>query len=101
MASDSLRSLYKDSLKCGRSLGFLNVPHSSPRGKPPSAERAAYTEAKGKLHLSSQGANYTLVPLTNWLRASHTTLMVALFSRVVIQRTGSYGEALEKPLEPP
>jgi hypothetical protein len=27
--------------------------------------------------------------------------MVALFSRVVIQRTGPYGEALEKPLESP
>jgi hypothetical protein len=25
--------------------------------------------------------------------------MVALFSRAVIQRTGPYGEALEKPLE--
>jgi hypothetical protein len=25
--------------------------------------------------------------------------MVALFSQVVIQRTGPYGEALEKPLE--
>jgi hypothetical protein len=27
--------------------------------------------------------------------------MVALLSRAVIQRTGPYGEALEKPLEPP
>jgi hypothetical protein len=27
--------------------------------------------------------------------------MVALFSRAVIQRTGPYGEALEKQLEPP
>jgi hypothetical protein len=27
-----------------RPLGFLNAPHSSPRGKLPSAERAAYTE---------------------------------------------------------
>jgi hypothetical protein len=25
-------------------LGFLNVPHSSPRGKPTLAERVAYTE---------------------------------------------------------
>jgi hypothetical protein len=45
-------------------------------------------------------ANYTLVPLIIQLRASHSTLMVALFSRAVIQRTGPYGEALEKPLEP-
>jgi hypothetical protein len=44
--------------------------------------------------------NYTLVPLIIQLRASHSTLMVALFSRAVIQRTGPYGEALEKPLEP-
>jgi hypothetical protein len=27
--------------------------------------------------------------------------MVAMFSRAVIQRIGPYGEALEKPLEPP
>jgi hypothetical protein len=27
--------------------------------------------------------------------------MVALFSRAVIQQTGPYAEALEKPLEPP
>jgi hypothetical protein len=26
--------------------------------------------------------------------------MVALFSRAIIQRTGPYGEALEKPLAP-
>jgi hypothetical protein len=46
-------------------------------------------------------ANYTPVPLIIQLRASHSTLMVALFSRAVIQRTGPYGEALEKPLESP
>jgi hypothetical protein len=27
-----------------RPLGFLNAPHSSPRGEPTLAERAAYTE---------------------------------------------------------
>jgi hypothetical protein len=32
------------------------------------------------------------VLLINQLRASHTTLIVVLFSRVVIQRTGTYGE---------
>jgi hypothetical protein len=32
------------------------------------------------------------VPLINKLRVSRTTLMVVLFSRVVIQRTGPYGE---------
>jgi hypothetical protein len=68
------------------------------RGNPPSAEQAAYTEP----HWRHDGeANYTPVPLIILLRASHTTLMVALFSRAVIQRTGPYGEALEKPLEPP
>ena len=41
------------------------------------------------------------VPLINQLRASHTTLMAALFSRVVIQRTGPYGEVLVKQPEPP
>jgi hypothetical protein len=83
---------------CSRPLGFLNVPHSSPRGNPPLAERATYT----KPHWRHDGkANYTLVPLIIQLRASHTTLMVALFSRAVIQRIGPYEEALEKPLEPP
>jgi hypothetical protein len=83
---------------CSHPLGFLNVPHSSARGNPPSAERAAYTEPHWRHDVE---ANYTPVPLIIQLRASHTTLMVALFSWTVIQRTGPYGEALEKPLEPP
>jgi hypothetical protein len=41
------------------------------------------------------------VPLINQLRASHTTLMAALFSRVVIQRTGPYGDVLAKHPESP
>jgi hypothetical protein len=41
------------------------------------------------------------VPLINQLRASHTTLMVVLFSRVVIQRTGPYGEVLGLQTESP
>jgi hypothetical protein len=41
------------------------------------------------------------VPLINQLRVSHTTLVAALFSRVVIQRTGPYGEVLGKQPEPP
>jgi hypothetical protein len=41
------------------------------------------------------------IPPLNLLRVSHTTLMVALFSWVVSQRTGSYGEVLGKLLEPP
>jgi hypothetical protein len=83
---------------CSRPLGFLNIPHSSPRGNPLLAERATYTEP----HWWHDGeANYTLVPLIIQLRASHTTLMVALFSWAVIQRTGPYGEALEKLLESP
>jgi hypothetical protein len=41
------------------------------------------------------------VPPINQLRASHTTLMVTLFSRVVIQRTGPYREVLEKHPESP
>jgi hypothetical protein len=43
---------------------------------------------------------YTPDPPIIQLRASHSTLMVALFSWAVIHRTGPYGEALEKPLEP-
>jgi hypothetical protein len=81
-----------------RPLGFLNVPHSSPKGNPHSAERTAYTEP----HWRHDGeANYTSVLLINMLRASHTTLMVSLFFWVVIKRTGPYREALEKPLESP
>jgi hypothetical protein len=41
------------------------------------------------------------VPLINQLRASHSTLMVALLSRVVTQRTGPYGEVLRKQHESP
>jgi hypothetical protein len=41
------------------------------------------------------------VPPINQLSASHSTLMVVMFSRVVIQRTGSYGEVLEKQPESP
>jgi hypothetical protein len=36
------------------------------------------------------------VTLINQLRVSHTTLMVVLFSRVVIQRMSPYGEVLWK-----
>jgi hypothetical protein len=45
---------------CSCLLGFLNVPHSSPRGNPPSAERAAYTEPHW---WHDTEANYTSVPL--------------------------------------
>jgi hypothetical protein len=41
------------------------------------------------------------VPLINQLRASHSTLMVVLLSRVVTQRTGPYGEVLKKQPESP
>jgi hypothetical protein len=83
---------------CSRPLDFLNVRHSSPMGKPPSAERAAYTEPHWR---HDDEANYISVSQIIQLRASHTTLMVVLFSWVIIQRTSTYGEALEKPLESP
>jgi hypothetical protein len=41
------------------------------------------------------------VPLINQLRTSQTTLMVVLFSQVVIKRTGPYGEVLEKQPDSP
>jgi hypothetical protein len=41
------------------------------------------------------------VPLINQLRAFHTTLMVVLFSWVVIQRIGPYREVLRKQPESP
>jgi hypothetical protein len=37
-----------------------------------------------------------LVPLINQLRASHSTLMVALLSRVVTPQIGTYREVLRK-----
>jgi hypothetical protein len=37
----------------------------------------------------------------NQLRASHSTIMVVLFSQMVIQRTGPYGEVLRKQPESP
>jgi hypothetical protein len=42
-----------------------------------------------------------LVPLISHQRASHSTLMVALLSRVVTLQTGPYGELLRKQPEPP
>jgi hypothetical protein len=39
--------------------------------------------------------------LITWPRASHSTLMVALFSRVISQRTGPYREVLGKQPESP
>ena len=41
------------------------------------------------------------VPLINQLRVFHTTFMVVLFSRVVIQLIGPYGEVLGKQPESP
>jgi hypothetical protein len=41
------------------------------------------------------------VPLINQLRASHSTLMVVLLSRVVTQRIGPYGEVLRKKFRVP
>jgi hypothetical protein len=41
------------------------------------------------------------VSLINQLRASHTTLMVALLSQVVTPRIGPYGEVLRKQPESP
>jgi hypothetical protein len=42
-----------------------------------------------------------MVPLINQLKVSHSTLMVALLSRVVTPQTGPYGEVLRKQPEPP
>jgi hypothetical protein len=45
--------------------------------------------------------NTPQVPLINQLRASYFTLMVVLFSQVVRQRTGPYGEVLSKQPKSP
>ena len=41
------------------------------------------------------------VPLINQLRVSHSTLMAALFSRIVTPRIGPYGDVLAKHPESP
>jgi hypothetical protein len=43
-----------------------------------------------------QSQLYPQVHLINQLRASHSTLMAALLSRVVTPRTGPYGEVLRE-----
>jgi hypothetical protein len=68
------------------------------------------TKLNEPLHPPWQSEHYALAPLTalrqsqlhpqvhliNQLRASYSTLMVALLSRVVTLRTGPYGEVLRK-----
>jgi hypothetical protein len=53
------------------------------------------------LTTQQQSQLHPQVPPINQLRTSHSTLMVVLFSRVVIQRIGPYGEVLEKQPDPP
>jgi hypothetical protein len=48
-----------------------------------------------------QSQLYPQVHLINQLRASHSTLMAALLSRVVTPRTGPYGEILMKKARAP
>jgi hypothetical protein len=58
--------------------------------------------AQGHISLSPTTKPTTpLVPLIIQLRASHSTLMVAMLSRVVTPQKGPYGEALRKEPESP
>jgi hypothetical protein len=54
----------------------------------------ASTTPRPPLTALRQSQLYPQVHLNNQLRASHSTLMAALLSRVVTPRTGPYGEVL-------
>jgi hypothetical protein len=112
MARDSLRSLYKDSPGHSRPLGFSSLintillPTGRVTNKIKSKEPRQTASAKQVLCPNPIDGPMTKpstpqVLLINWLRASHSTLMVVQLSRVVSQRTGSYGEVLRKHPESP
>jgi hypothetical protein len=97
---------------CSRPLGFASrtntvllpkeVTNKTKSNEPqcPTLSRASTMPHPHWRH--NDEANYTpQIPPNNQLRVSHTTVMVALFSRVVSQRTGPYREVLGKQLEPP
>jgi hypothetical protein len=56
----------------------------------------ASTTPQPPLMALRQSQLYPQVHLINQLRVSHSTLMVALLSRVVTPRIGPYGEILRK-----
>jgi hypothetical protein len=56
----------------------------------------ASTTPRPTLMALRQSQLHPQVHLINQLKASHSTLMVALLSRVVTPRTGPYGEVLRK-----
>jgi hypothetical protein len=76
------------------SLGFTKWTST------PTLSRAS-TMPRPPLMPQRQSQLHPQVHPINQLRASHTTLMVVLFSRVVIQWTGPYGEVLGKQPESP
>jgi hypothetical protein len=57
--------------------------------------------SRSPLTAQRQSQLHPQVLLINQLSASHSTLMVVLFSWVVIQRTGPYGKVLRKQPESP
>jgi hypothetical protein len=56
----------------------------------------ASTTPQPPLTALRQSQLHPQVHLIIQLRASHSTIMVALLSRVVTQRTGPYGEVIRK-----
>jgi hypothetical protein len=74
-----------------------NKTKSNKPRHPPLAEKALY--ALTPIDGPTVKPTTLQVPPINQLRASKSTLMVVLFSRVVIQRTGPYGEVLGKQPE--
>ena len=112
MARDTLRSLYKDSP--GAKL-LVRFRQSYKRSTPPQGGwltkpnrmnlctplGRASTTPRPPLTALQQSQLHPQVHLINQLRASHSTLMVALLSRVVTPQTGPYGEVLGKQPESP
>jgi hypothetical protein len=79
--------------------GWLTKPNRMNLYTPTFAERALRPQSP--LLALSQSQLHPQVHLINQRRASHSTLMVALLSRVVTPWTGPYGEVLRKRPEPP
>jgi hypothetical protein len=97
---------------CSRLLGFASRTNTVllPKGvtkkpnwmnpcTPPLAD--GVTMPQPPLIAQWQSKLHPRIPPINQLRASNTTLMVALFSQMVSQWTGPYGEVLGKQPEPP
>jgi hypothetical protein len=107
MSRDTLRSHYKDSphaellVRIRKSYKHSTPPQGGWLTKPNRMNLCIHTwksehYAPPPLTALRQSQLHPQVYLIKQLRASHSTLMVALLSQVVTPRTGPYGEVLRK-----